>query len=141
MRTISAKKETIQRDWFVMDAKGKILGRLASKIARILMGKHKPIFTPHVDTGDHVVVINAEQFNLTGQKLNSKVYYHHSGYPGGLKERPAKRLFTEKPEEMVTLAVKGMLPKTKLGRAMIKKLKVYKGEEHPHRGQNPQVLD
>lgn len=141
MMTVSAKKESIKRDWFIVDAKGKILGRLASKIARILMGKHKPIFTPHVDTGDHVVVINADQFRLSGQKLNSKVYYHHSGYIGGLKERPAKRLFAEKPEEMVTLAVKGMLPKTKLGRAMGKKLKVYRGETHPHRGQNPQVLD
>ena len=141
MKTFSAKKEAIERKWFLVDAKDKVLGRLASKVASLLRGKHKPIFTPHVDTGDHVIVVNADQIRLTGEKLRSKVYYHHSGYPGGLKEVPAQRLFQEKPERMVTLAIKGMLPKNKLGRSMIKKLQVYKGSQHPHQSQQPQALD
>ncbi|HEX9757546.1 MAG TPA: 50S ribosomal protein L13 [Nitrospiria bacterium] len=141
MKTFSAKIETIERKWLLVDAKDKVLGRLASKVASLLRGKHKPIFTPHVDTGDHVIVINADQIKLTGEKLQSKVYYHHSGYTGGLKEIPAQRLFQEKPERMITLAIKGMLPKNKLGRAMIKKLKVYKGTQHPHEPQQPQAVD
>ena len=141
MKTFSAKKEAIERKWLLVDAKDKVLGRLASKVASLLRGKHKPIFTPHVDTGDHVIVVNADQIRLTGEKLRSKVYYHHSGYPGGLKEVPAQRLFQEKPERMVTLAIKGMLPKNKLGRSMIKKLQVYKGSQHPHQSQQPQALD
>ncbi len=140
MKTYSAKKEAIQRQWYLVDAKDKILGRLASKVAGILRGKHKPIFTPHVDTGDHVVVVNAGQITLTGNKLRSKVYYHHSGYPGGLKEIPAQRLIQQNPERMVTMAIKGMLPKNKLGRAMLKKLRVYKGAEHSHQAQHPQIL-
>jgi large subunit ribosomal protein L13 len=141
LKTFSAKIETIERKWLLVDAKDKVLGRLASKVASLLRGKHKPIFTPHVDTGDHVIVINADQIKLTGEKLQSKVYYHHSGYTGGLKEIPAQRLFQEKPERMITLAIKGMLPKNKLGRAMIKKLKVYKGTQHPHEPQQPQAVD
>jgi len=141
LKTFSAKKEAIERKWLLVDAKDKVLGRLASKVASLLRGKHKPIFTPHVDTGDHVIVVNADQIRLTGEKLRSKVYYHHSGYPGGLKEVPAQRLFQEKPERMVTLAIKGMLPKNKLGRSMFKKLQVYKGSQHPHQSQQPQAID
>jgi len=135
--TYSAKKEEIKRRWYIIDAKGKVLGKVAVKAATILRGKHKPIYTSHIDTGDHVIVINASQVILTGKKLEQKYYRRHSGYPGGLKSIRYDRLLKEKPEKVIELAVKGMLPKTKLGRAMFKKLRVYKGNEHPHEAQNP----
>ena len=140
-KSFCAKKEDMQRSWYLVDADGKVLGRLASKIAMILMGKNKPIYTAHVDTGDHVVVINAEKILLTGNKLNDKVYYSHSNYPGGLKEINAKKLLDKKPEMVLEKAVQRMLPKNKLGRAMAKKLKVYSGTTHPHQSQNPQNLN
>jgi len=140
-RTFCAKKEDMQRSWYLVDADGKTLGRLASKIAMILMGKNKPIYTPHVDTGDHVVVINAKKVILTGDKLNNKIYYSHSNYPGGLKEINAKKLLEKKPEMLLEKAVQRMLPKNKLGRAMATKLKVYSGGTHPHQSQNPQNLN
>ena len=140
-KSFCAKKEDMQRSWYLVDADGKILGRLASKIAMILMGKNKPIYTAHVDTGDHVVVINAEKILLTGDKLNKKIYYSHSNYPGGLKEINAKKLLEKKPEMVIEKAVQRMLPKNKLGRAMAKKLKVYSGTTHPHQSQNPQNLN
>jgi large subunit ribosomal protein L13 len=132
-----AKPHEVERKWYVVDAKGKTLGRLASEVATILRGKHKPTYTPHVDTGDFVIVINASQVELTGKKLQKKIYYRHSGYPGGLKAISAGDLRATKPERMIELAVKGMLPKTKLGRAQFKKLKVYAGPEHPHQAQQP----
>ncbi|MFQ5904746.1 MAG: 50S ribosomal protein L13 [Candidatus Binatia bacterium] len=138
MKTFSAREEDLQRKWIIVDAEGKVLGRLASEISRILRGKHKPIFTPHVDTGDHVIVVNAEKVRLTGKKLKDKVYYWHSGYPGGLKSINAQKLLQRKPERMIELAVKGMLPKNKLGRKTFKKLKVYAGPDHPHAAQNPE---
>lgn len=140
MKTFQAKKGEVERRWFLINAEGKILGRLASSIARILRGKNKPIFTPHVDTGDFVVVINAEKIKLTGRKLKNKIYYHHTGYPGGLKEIPAEKLLSEKPTELLRTAVKGMLPKTSLGRKMLKKLKIYAGPEHPHEAQKPVLI-
>ncbi len=141
MKTYQAKKESVDREWFVVDAEGKILGRLASEIARRLRGKHKAIYTSHVDTGDFVVVINAEKIVLTGKKLDDKIYHHHSGYPGGLKSIPAGKLLKKKPESLVTEAVKGMLPRGTLGRRMLRKLKVYAGKEHPHEAQKPVVLE
>jgi large subunit ribosomal protein L13 len=132
MKTASIKETLITRKWYLIDAEGQILGRLASRVASVLRGKHKPIFTPHRDTGDHVVVINARGIRLTGDKLRSKVYYHHSGYPGGLKYTTAGTLKNTKPERLVQYAIQGMLPKNKLGRAMLKKLRVYSGTEHPH---------
>jgi large subunit ribosomal protein L13 len=141
MKTYQAKKESVEREWFVVDAEGKILGRLASEIARRLRGKHKTVYTPHVDTGDFVVVINAEKVILTGKKLDGKIYHHHSGYPGGLKSIPAGKLLKKKPESLVTEAVKGMLPRGTLGRQMLKKLKVYAGKDHPHEAQKPVVLE
>ncbi len=140
-KSFCAKKEDMQRSWYLVDADGKTLGRLASKIAMILMGKNKPIYTAHVDTGDHVVVINADKILLTGDKLNKKIYYSHSNYPGGLKEINAKKLLEKKPEMVIEKAVHRMLPKNKLGRAMAKKLKVYRGTTHPHQSQNPQNLN
>ena len=140
MKTFSAKKNEIERKWYLIDANGKILGRLASEIASRLRGKHNPIYTPHMDTGDFVIVINAEKVILTGKKLKQKVYYRHSGYPGGIKSITAEKLQQKKPEDLINLVVKGMLPKNSLGRSMIKKLKVYAGEEHPHQAQNPEVL-
>ena len=140
MKTFSAKEEDLQRKWFIVDAEGEVLGRLASEISRILRGKHKPIFTPHVDTGDHVIVVNAAKVRLTGKKLKDKVYYWHSGYPGGLKSINAKKLLERKPERIIELAVRGMLPKNKLGRKTFQKLKVYAGPEHPHAAQNPEPL-
>ena len=140
-KSFCAKKEDMQRSWYLVDADGKTLGRLASKIAMILMGKNKPIYTAHVDTGDHVVVINAKKILLTGDKLNKKIYYSHSNYPGGLKEINAKKLLEKKPEMVIEKAVQRMLPKNKLGRAMAKKLKVYSGTTHPHQSQNPQNLN
>jgi large subunit ribosomal protein L13 len=141
MKTYSAKKEDVSRDWYVIDASDKVLGRLAAEIARRLRGKHKPIYTPHVDTGDFIVVINAEKIFLTGKKLSDKVYYRHSGYPGGLKKTTAEKMLKTKPENLLRFAVKGMLPKNSLGRAMLKKLKIYSGKEHPHKSQMPQLLE
>ncbi|AEX86058.1 50S ribosomal protein L13 [Marinitoga sp. 1135] len=136
-----AKNEEVERKWYVVDAEGKSLGRLAAQIARILQGKHKPTYTPHVDTGDYVIVINAEKVVLTGKKLTQKKYYRHSGYPGGLKEQTAKEILEKYPERLIEKAVKGMLPKTKLGRHMYKKLKVYAGSNHPHEAQKPEKLE
>ena len=142
MKTYMATKESVQRKWYLIDATDKTLGRLASQIASILRGKHKPIYTPHVDTGDHVIVINAEKIRLTGNKLQDKKYYHHSGYPGGLKVRTAADLLNcGRPERVLKLAVWGMLPHNRLGRKMFKKLKVYAGNEHPHSAQQPETLD
>lgn len=142
MKTYMATKESVQRKWYLIDATDKTLGRLASQIASILRGKHKPIYTPHVDTGDHVIVINAEKIRLTGNKLQDKKYYHHSGYPGGLKVRTAADLLNSgRPERVLKLAVWGMLPHNRLGRKMFKKLKVYAGNEHPHSAQQPETLD
>jgi large subunit ribosomal protein L13 len=141
MKTFNAKKEDISRDWFLVDARDKILGRLAVEIARRLRGKHKPEYTPHMDTGDFVVVINADRVVLTGKKLDDKIYHHHSGYPGGLKSIPAGKLLKKKPGDLLRVAVKGMLPKNSLGRMMLSKLKIYAGEEHPHEAQRPRVLE
>jgi large subunit ribosomal protein L13 len=141
MKTFTATPSTTTHKWFVVDADGQVLGRLASEIAKIIRGKHKPIFTPHMDTGDHVLVINAEKVRLTGKKLDQKRYYRHSGYPGGLKETPVRRMLETHPERVVELAVRGMMPKGKLGRAMTRKLRVYAGGEHPHRAQQPVAID
>ncbi len=140
MKTFMQKKETVERKWYVIDAEGKNLGRVASKAAFILRGKHKPTFTPHVDCGDYVIIINAAKVNLTGNKLNDKMYYNHSGYPGGLRERNAKEMLEKYPEEMMERAVKGMLPKGRLGRATLKKLFVYAGSEHNQQAQKPEEL-
>ena len=141
MKTFSPDKDQIERKWYLIDAEGKVLGRLASTIATVLRGKHKPTYTPHMDTGDFVIVTNAEKVVLTGKKLKQKVYYRHSGYPGGLKSIPAEKLQQKKPNDLVRLVVKGMLPKNSLGRTMIKKLKIYAGAKHPHQAQNPEVLE
>lgn len=141
MKTFSAKSEDITRSWHLVDADGKVLGRLASEVASILRGKGKPIFTPHVDTGDFVVVINAEKVKLTGRKRRDKMYYRHTRYPGGLKSISALKLLEKKPEKLLHHAVKGMLPKNSLGRQMIKKMKIYSGPEHPHEAQQPAKLD
>lgn len=140
MQSYMQKKETIERKWYVIDAKGESLGRVASKAAHLLRGKHKPTFTPHVDCGDYVIIINASEVNLTGNKLEDKIYYNHSMYPGGLRERTAKVMREQYPEEMIERAVKGMLPKGRLGRQMYKKLFVYAGSEHPHQAQQPVEL-
>ncbi|MCX8082736.1 MAG: 50S ribosomal protein L13 [bacterium] len=140
-RTLIAKEQDINRKWYLVDATDKTLGRLASEVAKILTGKNKPIWTPNVDTGDFVVVINAEKIKVTGRKLDDKIYYRHSGYLGGLKKETLRSLMNRKPETVIMLAVRGMLPKTKLGRQMIKKLKVYRGNEHPHQAQNPQIIE
>ncbi len=141
MKTLFATKENVQRKWFLVDAEGKTLGRLAVKVATILRGKHKPIFTPHVDTGDHVVVINAEKVHLTGGKLKKKVYYHHTGYPGGLRAFRAEEVMSRKPEKVLREAVWGMLPKGPLGKAMLKKLKIYAGANHRHEAQRPAPIN
>ena len=141
MKTYMAKAETVQRKWYVVDAEGMVLGRLASQVAAILRGKNKPTFTPRVDTGDHVIVLNADKVVLTGDKLNQKFYRRHSGYPGGLKETSYKDLMAKKADLAVIEAVRGMLPKNALGRQMIKKLRVYKGAEHDHAAQKPEVLE
>ena len=141
MKTFMAKAHEVERKWYVVDAEGKPLGRLASEIAKILRGKSKPEYTPHVDTGDFVIVLNAEKVVLTGKKLDQKFYRRHSGYPGGLKEIKYRTFMSERPERAVEIAVKGMLPKNSLGRAMRKKLKVYKGVEHPHEAQKPEKLE
>lgn len=140
MKTQFAKREEVERKWYLVDAKDMVLGRLASKIATYLRGKTKPIFTPNVDTGDFVIVVNAEKIRLTGKKLDKKIYYHYTGYPGGLKEQTARERLSKSPEKMIIDAVKGMLPKNRLGRAMLKKLKVYRGNEHPHAAQKPELL-
>ena len=141
MKTFSAKKQDVERTWYLIDASEKVLGRLASHVAAVLRGKTKPIYTPHVDTGDYVVVINAEKIRLTGKKMENKVYHRHSGYPGGLKSTSAKAVLATKPEKLLKHAVKGMLPKNPLGRKMFKKLKVYAGPDHPHQAQQPQPLE
>jgi large subunit ribosomal protein L13 len=141
MKTFIAKPETVQRDWFVVDAAGKTLGRLAAEVASRLRGKHKPEYTPHVDTGDYIVVVNAEQVRVTGNKAKDKIYHSHTGYPGGLKSISFEKLIDKAPERTIQNAVKGMLPKGPLGRAMFKKLKVYPGAEHPHTAQQPQELN
>ncbi|TSA05128.1 MAG: 50S ribosomal protein L13 [Nitrospiraceae bacterium] len=139
-RTYSAKEADIKRKWYVVDAEGKTLGRLATQVAIVLRGKHKPIFTPHVDTGDHVIVVNAEKIHLTGDKVRQKTYYRHSGYPGGLKSETVKDLLERKPYVIVERAIKGMLPKTKLGKQMARKLNVYAGPTHPHKAQQPETM-
>ncbi|MFO7953791.1 50S ribosomal protein L13 [Thioalkalivibrio sp.] len=141
MSTISAKPAEVERDWFLVDADGKTLGRLATEIARRLRGKHKPVYTPHVDTGDYIVVINAEKIRVSGNKAMDKKYFHHSGYPGGIKEANFTQMIKRHPEKVLELAVKGMLPRNPLGRAMFKKLKVYAGTEHRHTAQQPQPLE
>lgn len=141
MKTFAAKEQEILKKWFLVDAKDRVLGRLATQIAIRLRGKHKPVFTPHADTGDFIVVINAEKIALTGTKLDKKVYYRHSGYIGGLKKITARRLLEKKPEEVLRLAVKRMLPKNSLGRRQLKKLKIYKGADHPHEAQQPEILE
>jgi len=141
LSTYMAKPNEIKKNWYVIDAEGKPLGRVATEIARVLRGKHKPIFTPHVDTGDFVIVINAEKVQLTGKKLQQKQYVRHSGYPGGLKTMSYERLLKEKPERAIEKAVKGMLPHNRLGRAQGRKLKVYSGPDHPHTAQQPEKWD
>ncbi|ADY73893.1 ribosomal protein L13 [Desulfurobacterium thermolithotrophum DSM 11699] len=141
MKTFMLKKEEVQRDWYVVDATGKTLGRLASEIAKILIGKHKPTYTPHVDNGDFVIVINAEKIHVTGKKLDKKIYYKHTGYMGHLKETTLKEMLQKKPEEVIKLAVRGMLPKNKLRDRRMKRLKVYAAPTHPHSAQNPKPLE
>ena len=141
MKTFMEKKETVERNWFIIDAEGKNLGRLATKAATILRGKHKPTFTPHVDCGDYVIIINASKVNLTGNKLDKKIYYNHSGFPGGLRERTARVMKEKYPVEMVERAIKGMLPKWRLGRQMYTKLFVYEGAEYKQVAQKPEVLE
>ncbi|MBC1186067.1 MULTISPECIES: 50S ribosomal protein L13 [Kluyvera] len=141
MKTFTAKPETVKRDWYVVDATGKTLGRLASELALRLRGKHKAEYTPHVDTGDYIIVLNADKVAVTGNKRTDKVYYRHTGYVGGLKEATFEEMIARHPERVIEIAVKGMLPKGPLGRAMFRKLKVYAGNEHNHAAQQPQVLD
>jgi large subunit ribosomal protein L13 len=141
MRTFSLKASEIERKWYLVDAQGKILGRLATELASVLRGKRKPTYTPHLDNGDNVVVINAEKVMVTGKKREQKLYYHHTGYPGGLRTNTFAELQARKPEQIVKLAVKGMLPHNRLGRQMIRKLHIYAGPEHPHNSQNPQPLE
>jgi large subunit ribosomal protein L13 len=140
MKTFSAKPQTVKHDWFLMNAENQVLGRLATEIARRLRGKHKPEYTPHVDTGDYIVVINAEKVHVTGRKKTDKMYYHHTGYPGGIKSISFEKLMVKAPERILEKAVKGMLPKGPLGRAMFKKLKIYVGSEHQHDAQKPTPL-
>lgn len=141
MKTFSAKPADVQRDWYLVDASGKTLGRLASEVARRLRGKHKPEYTPHVDTGDYIVIVNADKIKVTGKKARDKKYYHHTGFPGGIRETDFQTLQGHKPERIVELAVKGMMPRNPLGRDMLRKLKVYAGSEHPHSAQQPRTLD
>jgi len=141
MRTYTPKKSDIQRDWHVVDAEGKVLGRLCTEVARVLRGKHKPIFAPHIDTGDHVIIVNADKVVLTAGKADRERVYRHSGYPGGLKSDSYAELLAKKPEELVRRSIKGMLPKGPLGRQMLGKLKVYAGPDHPHAAQAPQPLE
>jgi large subunit ribosomal protein L13 len=141
IKTYTPKPEDIQREWLVVDAKDQTLGRLASQIAHLLRGKHKPMFSPHVDVGDYVIVINCDKVRVTGRKLDQKNYYWHSGYPGGLRSRTLREQMDKYPERVIEAAVRGMLPKNKLGRQMIKKMKVYKGDSHPHAAQKPKVYE
>lgn len=141
MKTFTAKPETVKRDWYVVDATGKTLGRLATELARRLRGKHKPEYTPHVDTGDYIIVLNAEKVAVTGKKRTDKIYYHYTGYIGGIRQATFEELIARHPERVIEIAVKGMLPKGPLGRAMFRKLKVCVGSEHKHAAQQPQVLD
>ncbi len=140
MKTYMAKTEAPNSEWYMVDASGKVLGRLAAEIAHRLRGKHKATYTPHVDTGDFIIVVNADKIILTGKKLTDKIYYHYSGYPGGLRETSAGKMLAEKPENLIRIAVAGMLPKTNLGRKMSRKLKVYTGNAHPHEAQCPHIL-
>jgi len=140
MRTHFAKKHEVERKWYLVDAQDVVLGKLATKVATCLRGKNKPVFTPNVDTGDFIVVINAEKIRLTGKKLDNKIYYHHTGFIGGIKAATARERLSTQPEEVIKDAIWGMLPKNRLGRAMLKKLKVYKGSEHPHAAQKPEIL-
>ena len=141
MKSFMASPSTVERKWYVVDAEGKTLGRLASEVANVLRGKNKPTYTPHIDTGDYVIVVNAEKIQVTGKKLDQKIYYHHSGYVGGMKEATLREMMQKKPEFVITHAVKGMLPKGPLGRQMLKKLHVYAGPEHNHAAQKPETLD
>ena len=141
MKTVSARKETVTRQWYVVDAAGKTLGRLCTEIANRLRGKHKPEFTPHVDTGDYIVVVNAEKIVVTGKKTTDKLYQHHTGYPGGIKSISFDKLLLKSPEMVIEKAVKGMMPKNKLSRAMLSKLKIYAGNDHPHSAQQPTLLE
>lgn len=141
MKTFVAKEHEVEKKWYLIDARDKILGRLASEIAILLRGKHKPVFTPHMDAGDYVVVVNADKVLLTGDKLQKKMYYRHSGYVGGLKEIPAKEMLQKKPENLIRLAVKGMLPKNSLGRRQLRKLKIYASPDHPHQAQKLEKLE
>lgn len=141
MKTFSAKDSDVERSWYVVDLEGETVGRIASKIATVLRGKHKPLFTPHVDCGDYVICINADKIEFTGNKLEDKIYHRHSGYPGGLASINASDLLERAPEQVISYAVQGMVPKNKLGRKIMKKLKVYAGEEHPHQAQKPEPLE
>ena len=141
MKTYQATKEELDRKWYLVNAEGKVLGRLSTELAKILKGKNKPTYTPHLDTGDFVIVVNAGKVTLTGKKLKDKIYYHHTGYPGGIKQMNAEKLLAKKPTEMIRMAVKGMLPKNSLGRQMIRKLKIYAGPNHPHEAQRPIPLE
>ncbi len=141
MKTYQATKEELDPKWYVVNAEGKILGRLSAELAKILKGKNKPTYTPHLDTGDFVIVVNAGKVTLTGKKLKDKVYYHHTGYPGGIKQTTAEKLLAKKPTEVIRTAVKGMLPKNSLGRQMLRKLKIYPGPKHPHEAQKPAPLE
>jgi large subunit ribosomal protein L13 len=141
MKTVSAKKETVTQEWYVVDATGKTLGRLCTEIANRLRGKHKPEFTPHVDTGDYIIVVNAEKIAVTGNKASGKIYQHHTGYPGGIKAISFEKLLVKSPETIIEKAVKGMMPKNKLSRTMLSKLKVYAGNDHPHSAQQPTLLE
>jgi large subunit ribosomal protein L13 len=140
MKTTFVSKETVDRKWYVIDAKGLVVGRLAVEVAKRLRGKHKASYTPHIDTGDYIIIVNADKVRFSGNKLENKMYYRHSGYPGGLKSITAKKLLQSKPERVLEHAVKGMLPKNRLGRRMLKKMKVYTGPDHPHQAQQPQEL-
>ena len=141
MKSFMASPATIDRKWYVVDAEGQTLGRLSSEIAKVLRGKNKPTYTTHIDTGDNVIVVNAEKIKVTGKKLDQKIYYNHSDFPGGMRETTLKEMLAKKPEDVITLAVKGMLPKGPLGRSMITKLHVYAGAEHPHAAQKPEALE
>ncbi len=141
MKTFSAKSETVRRDWYLVDAEGQTLGRLATELARRLRGKHKPVYTPHVDTGDFIVVINAEKIRVTGRKLKDKMYHRHTGYIGNMRSEPLEKLLARAPERVIEIAVKGMLPRNPLGRQMFKKLKVVRGPNHPHQAQQPARLE
>ena len=141
MKTYTARAEDLEREWFLVNAEGKTLGRLASEIAQVLRGKHKPIYTPHLDCGDYVIVVNAEKVQVTGRKLDQKMYYRHTGYPGGIKSISLRNQLQKHPERVLQAAVRGMLPKNRLGRKMLKKLKVYAGDSHPHQAQQPKSLE